>query len=60
MNDQQLEALKATFPWRTQVIHSPVGGIVKVINRHGQEVPIFDMTNFLEVITNHMANGVTQ
>ena len=50
-----LEAVKATFPWQEQVMHSPVGGLVRMVDRNGNEVPLFTMTKFLMVITNHMA-----
>jgi hypothetical protein len=51
MSDEEFKALQATFPW-THVVHpSGLGGHVRVLNRHGQEVPIFDMIAFLELIT---------
>lgn len=51
MNEDQLTLLKRTFPWRTQVVHTNMGGLVQVIDRNGVEVPIFSMTKFLEIIT---------
>ncbi len=56
MNAKQLEALKTTFPWRTEVQQvGAIGGLVKMFDRNGNEVPIFDMTGFLEVVTLKMA-----
>lgn len=56
MTPERLEAIKATFPWQTHVQNvGNVGGIVKVIDRNGNEVPIFDMTDFLGVVTLKMA-----
>lgn len=56
MTAERLEALKQTFPWRTVVQRvGAVGGIVRLFDRNGNEVPIFDMTGFLEVVTLKMA-----
>ena len=51
MTQQDLEALKATFPWRTQVVRTNIGGLVQLIDSRGQEVPIFTMTALLEFVT---------
>lgn len=59
MTAKQLEAIKATFPWRTEVVQMhPIGGLVKLIDRNGDEVPIFNMTGFLEVVTQKMARNL--
>ena len=59
MTAKQLEAIKATFPWRTEVVQThAIGGLVKLIDRNGDEVPIFDMTGFLEVVTQKMARNL--
>lgn len=51
MTEEQFKQLQATFPWTTRVIPTGAGGLVQVINRHGQEVPLFTMTDLLEVLT---------
>jgi hypothetical protein len=51
MTDEQFKQLQATFPWTHTVRPSGLGGHVQVINRFGQEVPLFDMIAFLEMIT---------
>lgn len=52
MNQAEFEALQTTFPWREQtVVVNGVGGIVRVLDRNGAEVPIFTMTRFLSMIT---------
>lgn len=56
MTKEQLEALKATMPWKHRVLtHPQIGGLVEVIDNRGQEVPLFDMVAFLEVITARLA-----
>lgn len=56
MTKEQLEALKATMPWKHRVLtHPQLGGLVQVINNRGEEVPMFDMLAFLEVITARVA-----
>ena len=56
MGQTEFEQLKATFPWTERTIPTRVGGVVQVIDRNGQEVPLFTMTRFLEMITNKLAN----
>lgn len=57
MTQERLDAIKATFPWTKHIrqLDGRIGGIVQVIDRNGNEVPIFDMTDFLEVLTLKMA-----
>lgn len=59
MTDDQYKLLKATMPWTQQVFQSPRGGIVQVVNNKGEEVPMFDMTNFLVFITNKLTQPIT-
>lgn len=49
-----LEEVKKTFPWTEQIAQTPQGCLVRVVDRNGHEVPIFTMTKFLMVITQHM------
>jgi len=51
MTEQQFKELQSTFPWTTEVVPAPVGGLVRMIDRHGQEVPLFAMTDLLQVLT---------
>lgn len=51
MEQAEFDQLKKTFPWTTRVMQTPLQGLVQVIDCHGQEVPIFTMTNFLAMIT---------
>jgi hypothetical protein len=56
MNQPEFEAIKATFPWTERVIPTARnGGLVQVIDRNGNEVPLFAMTRFLSMITNKLA-----
>jgi hypothetical protein len=58
MTREQFEALKATMPWTHQVTgHPQVGGLIRVINNRGEEVSIFDMVAFLDVITQKIATN---
>lgn len=51
MDQKEFEEIKATFPWTEQVFPTGLGGIVRVVDKNGVEVPIFTMTKFLEMIT---------
>lgn len=55
MNQAEFDAVKATFPWTEQVLQTNRGGLVQVIDRNGNEVPIFAMTGFLAMITSKLA-----
>lgn len=57
MDTKEFEALKATFPWREQLIQTSVGGLVRVLDNQGREVSIFAMTRFLEMITHKLAGA---
>lgn len=58
MDQVEFEKLKATFPWTERTIPTRGGGLVQVIDRNGQEVLLFTMTRFLEMITNKLAPKV--
>lgn len=51
MSDEQYKALKATFPWTTQILPTGAGGLVRMIDRNGQEVSLFAMTDLLQFLT---------
>lgn len=51
MTDEQFKQMQATFPWTTRVIPTGVGGLVQVMDRNNQEVPLFAMTDLLELLT---------
>lgn len=55
MNQEEFDAIKATFPWREQIIQTTRGGLVRVLDKNGQEVPLFTMTRFLAMITEKLA-----
>lgn len=51
MTDEQFKELQTTFPWTTRITPSGVGGLVQVMDRNNQEVPLFAMTDLLELLT---------
>lgn len=51
MTEQQFKELQATFPWTTRILPTGAGGLVQMIDRNGQEVPLFAMTDLLQVLT---------
>lgn len=55
MDQAEFEQIKATFPWTERVFQTRSGGIVQVIDCNGNEVPLFTMTRFLEMITRKLA-----
>lgn len=58
MTKEQFDALRSTFPWKHRVIpHPQMGGLIQVINRHGQEVSLMDMVAFLDTITERLKPG---
>lgn len=56
MDQVEFEKLKATFPWTERTLQTRSGGLVQVIDANGQEVPLFTMTRFLEMITAKLAS----
>lgn len=55
MKAAEFDEVRKTFPWTERIIPTVKGGLVQVIDRNGQEVPIFTMTKFLEMITVKLA-----
>lgn len=55
MDQAEFDKLKATFPWVERTLQTRNGGLVQVIDANGNEVPLFVMTRFLEMITAKMA-----
>ncbi|PLC44601.1 hypothetical protein C0Q88_07940 [Ralstonia pickettii] len=55
MDEEQFKKVQATMPWTHHVIPTNRGGLVQVLDNKGQEVPIFTMVAFLEVITRKLA-----
>lgn len=51
MSEEDFKKLQATFPWTTRVLPTGAGGLVQMIDRNGQEVPLFAMTDLLQVLT---------
>lgn len=60
MDQVEFEKLKATFPWTERTLQTRSGGLVQVIDRNGNEVPLFTMTRFLEMITLKLAPKVDE
>lgn len=58
MDQVEFEKLKATFPWTERTLQTRSGGLVQVIDRNGNEVSLFTMTRFLEMITLKLAPKV--
>jgi len=58
MTPAEIEALRATMPWQERIIPTGKGGLVQMIDRNGNEVPLLEMTRFLMVITQRMAPPV--
>jgi|GEM_PF-1940365 len=56
MTEAQFQELKSSMPWRHQSYQTPKGQvIIQVIDNRGQEVPLFTMVDFLEIVTAKMA-----
>lgn len=56
MDQAEFDALKATFPWTERITPTPLhGGLVQVINNRDEEVPLFTITRFLNLITTKLA-----
>lgn len=60
MTDEEFKKLQTTFPWTTQILHSPVAGLVRMIDRNGQEVPLFAMTDVLQLLTRKLEKDPAQ
>jgi hypothetical protein len=58
MDEKEFKALQATMPWRHVIIPAQrgmIGGQIKVVNKHDQEVDLLSMCRFLDLITNKLA-----
>ena len=57
MTDEEYQAIRATFPWRRMKTATPGSNIqtFKVVDKNGNEVPIFDMIGILELLTGKLA-----
>lgn len=55
MDHKEFEAAKATFPWKEHLMHTATGGLVQIVDNAGNEVSIFTVTRFLEMITLRLA-----
>jgi len=51
MTRDEYDQIAATFPWRTEIVHSGIGGVVRMVDCNGAEVPLFTITRLLEYIT---------
>lgn len=55
MSDAEYLKLKATMPWRHELTPTAKGGIIRLLDNAGNEVPMISMINFLEFITNKIS-----
>lgn len=55
MDKKEFDEAKPTFPWVEHIAHSKKGGIVSIVDRNGQEVPLFTITGFVEYITSKLS-----
>lgn len=56
MTEPEFQELKSTMPWQHRSYQTPRGQvIIQVIDNRGQEVPMFTMVEFLEIVTAKMA-----
>lgn len=51
MTEAEYQALKATMPWTHKIVGGGFGGQVYVLDKNGEEVPLFDLIKFTEFIT---------
>lgn len=57
MKPAEFDEVRKTFPWTERITPTlKGGGWVQVIDRNGNEVPLFTMTNFLTMITTKLAS----
>lgn len=60
MSDEDFKKLQQTFPWTTQISHAPIGGLVRMVDRNGHEVPLFAMTDLLQLLTRKLDKETPQ
>lgn len=51
MNKAELDALKATMPWRQERLFGAGGCVIRVIDKNGNEVPITAMVDFVCLVS---------
>lgn len=57
MTASELSALKETMPWTEQIITTRTGGLVRILNNRGEEVPMFTIIEFVKAVTHKMASN---
>lgn len=57
MTEEQFQHAKSTFPWTQHLLTTPhkQGGIVRVMDKNGQEVPLFNMIAVVQHLTARIA-----
>ena len=58
MNKVELEAAKATMPWRQERLFTPTGCVVRLIDKNGNEVPITTMADFVCLVSERFGSEV--
>lgn len=56
MTEVEFKEIQATMPWREQIIGTPRGGLIQIIDNQGREVPLFTIVKFLAMITRKLAS----
>lgn len=51
MGQAEFDQLKTTFPWSNRLIQTGQYGLIQLLDKDGNEVPLFTMVNFLSMIT---------
>lgn len=47
MNKEELESLKKTFPWTYETYVGKLGGMIRIIDKNGQEVDLGLLVRFV-------------
>lgn len=56
MTEQEYQALRTTFPWNQHLTtaRGMRGGLVQMLDRNGNEVPLFTLTKLVNYLTTRL------
>jgi len=57
MTQEELDAITSTFPWTEQRVITPHGGLIRMLDKNGNEVSLLAMTAFLQFISRKVAKN---
>lgn len=55
MDTDKFRQIKTTFPWRSEIVSTGVGGLIKIRDKDGKEVDLFTIIETIVFLSERMA-----